>query len=656
LRTPEGVRGVWNLLAAHAILEEEKQQHLDVVTDRPSLGEDEAKGYKFVDNAISPADREHMLKLNRTVFARKCLYNIDKKTEKLNRGEPTHWEDGPRRVVYKLTLRHFEELCAVTVLHRDHPPKDIEPFNVLLGLVWAWELEPDDIACIVRIGKNSGMAIGTGPPAEFEGVEQWKNDAPQMWHTDTNPLDEPMIATFFPLGPADTNETTGLRKSTQFLDCDHARYPSLSPGDKKDRRAYLREVWEKIKRVPAVGSEGEFQNYSQQGQFREVLSDGLTYVVFSSTGTSTVYFSTGHIHRGGPTLVHSFGIFLAWKKDSDDIYSDGLPVSVENYREELQGSSDDEVECLSSYEELISQEETDIIKKFEKNWREISDCHVYSEANIFGEPTAGTLSKITQAIVRHVGITKTDKCGDWGAGQGKFFYGFLNYFSPVRDLKGFGVEKDDNVWAALQAILKKQPLPNVEWLHERSENVTDWKGVTIVYNYDGPAKNDVELYHKQIMLKLFRLKTLKCLFSTKLNKKTFEYTFADEDDFNIIKNQWALVRMPKLHFGSKNPIQVGLCCHCSHYQHCNHRMVCCCHRHDLLPNLNCYHCCQCIYVGTVVVLIVVFHKKVIIVILVFHVIKSFLRSLLLLLLSGLFMGEKNGPALSCQRCSCYMYC
>jgi hypothetical protein len=609
LKTPEGVRKVWELLAAHAILEEEKKQFLNVVTDRPSLGEDEDKGYKYVADAISPADREHMLKLNRIVFGRKCLYTYDctkpnQTEEKLKRGELTHFADGPRKVVYKLTWEHFKELCAKTVMHRAQPPEDSEPFNVLLVLVWAWELEPADIECIVRIGKKSGMAIGTGPPAEFEGVEQWKNAAPQMWHTDTNPLDEPMIAAFYPLGPADTSEKTGLRESTQFLECDHARYPSLSPGDKKARRAYLREVWEKIKRVSAVQSEGEFQIYNEQGQFREVLSNGLSYVVFESTGTSTVYFSTGHIHRGPPTLVHSFGIFLAWKKDSDDISSDGLPVSVANYLEELEGSSDDEesyafgkrhaVEYLANYEKLLSKEDNVKIKKFEKFWKANSNPLAYSERSIFGEPTGGTLSKITQAIVHHVGITEADKVGDWGAGKGKFIYG-LDFFSPVRDLNCFGVEKDDKVWAALQAILKKQPLPNAEWLHEESENVTDWKGVTIVYNYDGPTKNDVELYHKQIMLNLFRLKTLKCLFATKLNERTFVYIFEDEDDFEQIKKQWALVRIPALKFGSGTS-QVGLCCHCSHYHLCNHRMVC--YRHDLLPNLNCYHCCQCICVGT----------------------------------------------------------
>ena len=630
MKSEEGIRTAWNLTASRAIHKKEKTGPPNPTTP-PSLGADERKGYRFVPNAISAENKENMRLINKKVFGKGSLYSRSLDPTQEKRGEATHYEDGPCRVVYKMTKRHFKELCRHTYLDSVNKPKDREPYNVLLLMVWAFELEPNDIECIIDIMRHSGKALETGTSDTFEGVELWPNGGPQMWHGDTSPLDE-LYAEFISVGGADDEHKDIRRESTHFIICQDARYRYLASKKKKKRRDYLLTIWGKIHRLPRKQEKHRKGTnnikYERQGDFEEKLIDGLKYIVFDSTNTSGTLFRTAVIHRAPQTFYHGFGIFLDWQGPFKDLNSDGLPVCIENYREmlsaqseddsnggeddgdddegdddgndeggddedevdglpvsvanypdESEGSSDDDdryvVEYLSNYEEKLSQEENVIIRRFEKFWRKNSNPHTYSEDSMFGEPTAGTLSKITQAIVRHVGITKADKFGDWGAGQAKFFYG-LNYFSPLRDLNCFGVEKDDKVWDNLQAILQKQPLPNAEWLHEKSENVTDWRGVTIVYNYDGPTKNDVELYHKQIMLNLFRLKTLKCLFSTKLDAQTFKYTFEDEGDFNAIKQQWALVRIPRLLFGIGSR-QVGLCCHCSHcshYHHCNHRMVC----------------------------------------------------------------------------------
>jgi hypothetical protein len=599
LKTRQGVHAVWKQSAAYAILKEEKNQNIKAVCDRPSLGDGEKKGYKYVEDAIAPADAQFMFELNKIVFGRKCLYTStkpNKTEEELKRGELTHWADGPRRVIYKLTLQHFEELCAQTVRENARPPEDRAPYNVLLALVWAWELRTEDIACIIRIGVKSGMAIGTGTPAEFEGVEQWENSGPQMWHSDTNPLKNPLIATFYPLGPADQNENTNrtLRGSTHILECEHARYPSLSREDKKARKAYLHEVWEKIKRESVDGAEGQFKvsDYEKQGQFREILEDGLTLVEFASTGTSTVYFSTGHIHRGGQTLVHSFGIFLAWKRDSDDISTDGLPVSVENYREELQGSSDDDdsndVENLPSHDELLSQavqlhgEKRDEIEvlpsyqeklshlvrkqctKFDSYWSRCSSKLIVAGKHAYGELSAGTAAKIWDAVHTHIGIKSTDYALDHGCGQGKFLHS-RNFFCPIRDLKLVGMEKNYTIYKTSVSILIDHPLEKAELKFGDSAEEKDWSPVTIAYGYEGGPPQDLHVDHKTIMLALLRTATLRALFSTKMNLSLFLDYIDQEADGRDIAKKWVLVKMPQLRFGN-NSIQVG----------------------------NCYHCCQCI--------------------------------------------------------------
>ena len=175
-----------------------------------------------------------------------------------------------------------------------------------------------------------------------------------------------------------------------------------------------------------------------------------------------------------------------------------------------------------------------------------------------------------------------DELWDWGAGRGKIFHA-LKFFCPVPNLKGFGIEQDADMFAALEAILEKHPLPNVRWLKSESEKVENWTGATIVYNYDGPANNNVELYFKLIMLKVFRTKTVKVVISTKLRPDTvWKYIFQDEKDFQKLLKKWAVVRIPQQYFGSKNASQVVRCCYCNHHHHSYHRIVCCCDGHNFV--------------------------------------------------------------------------
>jgi hypothetical protein len=293
--------------------------------------------------------------------------------------------------------------------------------------------------------------------------------------------------------------------------------------------------------------------------------------------------------------LHGFAIFEGWQGAHKNLYSDTVPVSIDNFREELSARSEDEsdddgdddgdddddddddddekhgadeegeegaekIEYLPSFVLTLTKEQKIRKRAFEKHWRECEGgvySLAYSERGIFGEPTAGTLIKIVQAILFYIGITGKDYFWDWGAGKGKIFH-FLDFFCPVTGLRKFGIEKDENMFKAFQEILKKNPLPNVGFLEGDSSEVENWKGATIVYNYDGPSNNNVELYFKEIMLKVFRTDTVNGVISTKMRPGVFIYIFKDEKDFKELLNEWAVARIPKLYFGGKSPMQVGV--------------------------------------------------------------------------------------------------
>ena len=222
-----------------------------------------------------------------------------------------------------------------------------------------------------------------------------------------------------------------------------------------------------------------------------------------------------------------------------------------------QGSSNT-VKYLPSFVATFTDEQKKKISEFQKYWRVCDPVNlVYSDRGVWGEPTAGTLIKIVQAVRFYIGITEKDYLWDWGAGKGKIFH-FLHFFCRVPGLRGFGIEKDENMFKALEAILQNNPLPNVGLLEGDSSKVENWKGATIVYNYDGPPNSHVELYFKEIMLKVFRTDSVNVVISTKMRPGVFIYIFKDEKDFKELLQEWAVARIPKLYFGSKSPMQVGV--------------------------------------------------------------------------------------------------
>jgi hypothetical protein len=598
LNSKQGILSAWNLTAAHAIHKKEKEGPSNPNT-LPSLGADESNGYKHVPNAISEENRERMRLINKKVFGKGPLYSGSIDPTKEKRGEVTHFADGPYRVAYKMTKRHFVDLCKITYREYGNKPKDREPYNVLLLMVWAFELEPNDIDCIIDIMRHSGKAVESGTPDEFEGVELWPNGGPQMFHTDTSLLGYSMLVQLIYVGGADDEDKDFCRESTHFIQCQRAIYKDLASEEaKQQRRAYLRTIWEKIERHPREQQWGRKKRkvnvrYDYQGDFEEKVSADLKLVVFGSTKTSGTLFATDVLHRAPQTTLHGFAIFTGWQGAHKNLYSDDLPVSIDNFREELSAPSEDEsdddgdddgddddddddddekhgadeeeeegaekIEYLPSFLLTLTKEQQIRKRAFEKHWRACEGVYslAYSERGIFGEPTAGTLIKIVQAVRFYIGITEKDYLWDWGAGKGKIFH-FLHFFCRVPGLRGFGIEKDENMFKALEAILQNNPLPNVGLLEGDSSKVENWKGATIVYNYDGPPNSHVELYFKEIMLKVFRTDSVNVVISTKMRPGVFIYIFKDEKDFKELLQEWAVARIPKLYFGSKSPMQVGV--------------------------------------------------------------------------------------------------
>jgi hypothetical protein len=229
---------------------------------------------------------------------------------------------------------------------------------------------------------------------------------------------------------------------------------------------------------------------------------------------------------------------------------------------------------------------------------------------MYGTGTSSTMFIVIAAIEAHIQLTKKDMFLDIGTGEGKPAH-CIQFFCSVPDLRVIGYEDDPSTFARSKEILAKHPLKNVSFKFGDTSEVKSFAGVTIAYGYDGHPINFVECPrqradppHKTIMLRLFRTKSVRCVFSTKLNQRMFLYYFVDEKDYKTISANWTLVQIPALSFG-----MVGYC-------YCR---VCCC-------------CFSFVVTLLLLQVILVFVSPVIVLLLV---------TVLSLLQSGFFVGEEN---------------
>jgi hypothetical protein len=210
------------------------------------------------------------------------------------------------------------------------------------------------------------------------------------------------------------------------------------------------------------------------------------------------------------------------------------------------------------------------ILQLESKWKKLSSTLTFSQKNVYGELTAGSLYKILHIMEYYVGLNEADKLLDPGAGDGKMFYA-LRFFFPLLNLPALGYEMDETVYASSMQISEKHPLVNVELRNADSQHVEDWTGVTIVYAFDGRPLNHIQTYHQKIMLALLRTSTVKCVFSTKMNKALLENYIFTEPDNSSIQRTWALVEIPELYYG-RAKYTVSCCFRCNHnhlFNHCD---------------------------------------------------------------------------------------
>ena len=170
---------------------------------------------------------------------------------------------------------------------------------------------------------------------------------------------------------------------------------------------------------------------------------------------------------------------------------------------------------------------------------------VSAEKNMYGEATAGSLDKLWQAIVRYVQTAPDDLVCDWGAGAGKMLIS-RRFFAPYPGVRALGIERDASVYETLRRNREIFHDPMVI-IKRDSTTIEDWEGVTIVLQYDGPSQTHTETYHYDIITRILCTNSLKCLFSTKLNKPAFlRYAAAHGA---IEPSDWVHIKVKNLSFG-----------------------------------------------------------------------------------------------------------
>jgi len=190
------------------------------------------------------------------------------------------------------------------------------------------------------------------------------------------------------------------------------------------------------------------------------------------------------------------------------------------------------------------------ITKFESYWKSTCPYLSYSNKHVYGEANSGSLWKIWAVISQIVGITADDVVGDWGAGAGKMIFS-KQFMCPFPDIPAIGMEIDEPVFRRCQrnAQLLGTTLTNTRHFLGDSASVQNWAPVTIMLQYDGPTTCHLQEYHLKIMRALFSTVTVRCVFSTKLNKDLFRDYFTRRKKDRAILTAWRVVKINGLAFG-----------------------------------------------------------------------------------------------------------
>jgi hypothetical protein len=189
-----------------------------------------------------------------------------------------------------------------------------------------------------------------------------------------------------------------------------------------------------------------------------------------------------------------------------------------------------------------------LLKEFEFFWNSTNPQLNTSSRHMYGEATGGTLYKIWRLIHKLCIIRENDVLLDWGMGAGKIIISKM-FFSP-HNIASVGVEVDPHTFGIAKRNIHKMAVTNNKiYCDDSSEKPSRfWEGLgcSIVIQYDGGTSSFVSAYHYKLMHALFNARTVRAVFSTKMNRSLFMTYFEDRED---ILRKWKVHQVGGLSFG-----------------------------------------------------------------------------------------------------------
>jgi hypothetical protein len=544
----------------------------------------QTKGYHLASKTITEKDSDQLAEICHKLF-----------DSRDNNSEHTHFSTGTKRLSLFMTRQHFSDLAEQSYEeHTTNKAKSDPPYEFVEHLVvWNDELTADEVDCVLRVMRAKSKCAGAMWQQEFELVKTGTNDdtSPQMWHFDGTHANLAAVCVL-PSGGGDGR--TAVRGSTEFVQYPHeclSKFPT-----EKEKLSYLESIWSKVTRT-TVTTQSQYDKTVRQDEVKEELSTGSIIECWKvKCGDSTFFLST-HMHRGAGSFKTGYACFSAWEVPEckhTDTHTDGTPVHKTNWKllytklfaEERDSQKQvttttnnaqraDRVasrNSANSYDApatmhlvhkprfrgidcwsikpMLPNSTPQCITKFESFWVRTFPELTTSGKHMYGEANAGSLWKIWAVIDHTVGIREDDVVGDWGNGGGKMILS-KQFMCPFPDIPARGMEIDPNVFKRCQSNVELlgPMLTNTRHFLGNSASIQNWAPVTIMLQYDGPTAIYLQEDHLTIMRAIFRTATVRCVFSTKLNKSCFVDYFTRTREDEATLTAWRVVTIHGLVFG-----------------------------------------------------------------------------------------------------------
>jgi hypothetical protein len=192
------------------------------------------------------------------------------------------------------------------------------------------------------------------------------------------------------------------------------------------------------------------------------------------------------------------------------------------------------------------------LKDFERFWKSTNPELNTSISHMYGEPTGGTLYKIWFLINKICRVREDDVFLDWGMGAGKMIISKL-FFSPYNNISSVGFEVDPHAFGIAKRNIQRMAVTDNKIFCGDSSEKTSlfWEalGCSIVMQYDGGTSPFISEYHQKLMHALFNARTIRAVFSTKMNRSLFVTYFQDRED---IMRKWKVHQLGGLSFGKSS--------------------------------------------------------------------------------------------------------